>query len=151
MRIMQQWILVSVMHSAVVFGVPTAIQLSTGGVWGNPAGAGDGLWYYGLQVYTCLIIAMLWTSSYMTCTWTAWTHFFLWGSLALYGVFTTVYSSLEFSEFLWNVAVEAFASKALFLAFPLIVVTMACLRALTGGIQLAFAHLTQPRVWPGAR
>jgi hypothetical protein len=148
MRIMQEWFVLSIVHSAVIFAVPTAIQYASGGVWGHPEGTADGLWYYGLQLYTCLIMAMHSMCSQLTCTWTAWSHFFFWGSWVFYAFFVVTYSSLEMSEYLWHVAAESFMSVTLYVALPLIVVVMLCLRVVTDGALALWARWRKPRVFP---
>lgn len=65
-----------------------------------------------------------------------------------YAFFVITYSSLEMSEYLWHVAAESFMSVTLYVALPLIVVVMLCLRVVTDGALTLLARWRKPRVFP---
>ena len=102
-RTMVRWVFEAITHSAAVFIIPIAMQWGSGGCWGAN-GECAGLMYFGLVVYTSLIVAMHTTAARITKTWTGISHALLWASVIGYFAFVRVYSSLLLSQELFGVA-----------------------------------------------
>ena len=139
-KTMARWVLEAIIHSAIVFIVPTAIQWASNGVW-CANGEGDGLMYFGLVVYTSLIMAMHTTAGRITKTWTTISHVLIWGSVIGYFAFVWGYSSLSLSQEFFGVGSHVFSAVLTYvvvaLVTSLVVCTDACTRmiaSLAGGL-----------------
>ena len=118
-RTMARWVFEAFIHSAAVFIIPTGMQWASGGCWGANGDCG-GLMYFGLVVYTSLIMAMHATAARITKTWTAISHALLWASVAGFFTFVRVYSSLLFSQELFGVGAHVFGAILTYIVVALV-------------------------------
>ena len=139
-KTMAWWVLEGVIHSVIIFSVPTAVHWATNGVW-CANGEGDGLMYFGLVVYTSLIMAMHTTAARITKTDTTVSHALLWGSVIGYFAFVWGYSSLSLSQGFFSVGNHVFGAALTYvvvaLVTSLVVCTDTCARtiaSLAGGL-----------------
>lgn len=80
----------AIVDSVLLFFLPYYCYRGSRDIWAGE-GYQEGMWAFGLTVYTIIVIAMMLRVMLISYSWTWVWHFFLWGSLALYVLFIFVY------------------------------------------------------------
>eukprot|EP01028_Stygiella_incarcerata_P014298 TRINITY_DN933_c0_g1_i3.p1 TRINITY_DN933_c0_g1~~TRINITY_DN933_c0_g1_i3.p1 ORF type:complete len:1250 (+),score=273.44 TRINITY_DN933_c0_g1_i3:141-3752(+) len=129
-RVFWGYVLNAIFHSAICFWIPYFSLRETN--WSSD-GRGAGLWQHGLVVYTGVIFTVTLKLALETSTWTRWNHVTTWGSILIWFVYLSIYSSLysfmAFSDFstLYFTFFEVFISPRYWLVIILVPV-MALMR-----------------------
>eukprot|EP00033_Pygsuia_biforma_P001285 GCRY01001452.1.p1 GENE.GCRY01001452.1~~GCRY01001452.1.p1 ORF type:complete len:1119 (-),score=332.21 GCRY01001452.1:1076-4432(-) len=90
-KVFWQWVSNAIYHSLILFFIPF-YSLSHDAV--TDSGLSSGLWLTGAIVYTVVIITINLKVALETSYWTYLNHITIWGSIAMWFIFATIYSTM---------------------------------------------------------